>query len=126
MPTSLEDARKRIAAKMSQRKGTHGESVARLALERFGIKQVVRIETGWRIKRIGGRVVGAVGVSGAASAQQDDEIAIAGAAAALLVGTHVHAPRLGRVAPVPLPRSPPRLEERLGRHLDRIERLHRP
>lgn len=59
MPTSLEDARKRIAAKMSQRKGTHGESVARLALERFGIKQVVRIETGWRIKRIGGRVVGA-------------------------------------------------------------------
>jgi hypothetical protein len=50
----------KIRGRSSQRKGTHGESLARWALESFGVRQVCRIETGWRVKRAGKRIVGAV------------------------------------------------------------------
>lgn len=59
MPTNLEIARASILGKRSQAKGRHGESFARWALECYGVRQVVRIETGWRVKRVGGRIVGA-------------------------------------------------------------------
>jgi hypothetical protein len=50
----------KIRGKRSQRTGTHGESLARWALESYGVCQVCRIETGWRVKRQGKRIVGAV------------------------------------------------------------------
>jgi hypothetical protein len=59
MPTNLEIARASILGKRSQAKGRHGESFARWALECYGVRQVVRIEVGWRVKRVGGRIVGA-------------------------------------------------------------------
>ena len=57
---NIDQARKKIIGKRSQSKGTHGETLARLALERYGAKQICRIETGWRIKRgTGGKIIGA-------------------------------------------------------------------
>jgi glc operon protein GlcG len=44
-----------------------------------------------------GRFLGAIGVSGAASAEQDEEIAIAGAGAIQMPGTHAHASRVADV-----------------------------
>jgi len=50
-------------ARRSQRKGQHGESIARLLLCAHGVRQVVRIETGWKVKRVAGRIVGAVPIA---------------------------------------------------------------
>jgi len=55
----MDRARARVIGRRSQRKGKHGEALARWALESYGVGQVCRIETGWRIKRVGARVVGA-------------------------------------------------------------------
>lgn len=49
----------RVRNKRSQQKGTHGESIARWALQQYGVMQVVRIETGWKVKRAGIRIVSA-------------------------------------------------------------------
>ena len=59
MPTSLEQARASIIGRRSQLKGSHGETYARWALESYGVAQVCRIHTGWRIKRVGKRIVSA-------------------------------------------------------------------
>lgn len=51
----------RLSAQRSVRRGKHGEAIARHLLDLIGVRQIVHIETGWRIVRMpGGRIINAV------------------------------------------------------------------
>lgn len=50
---------RRQIAQRSVRIGRQGEDVVHLRLTLLGVLQVCKIETGWRIKRNGGKIVGA-------------------------------------------------------------------
>jgi hypothetical protein len=53
-----------LVHRRSVKRGQHGELLARHALELYGVQQICRIETGWRIKRIpGGKIIGAIPIS---------------------------------------------------------------
>lgn len=49
----------RIAGKRAQARGQFGERMAKACLQSLGLRRVQRIETGWKIRRVQGRIVGA-------------------------------------------------------------------
>lgn len=51
----------RLAAQRSVKRGKHGEAIAHRLLDIIGVRQIVHIETGWRVVRMpGGRIINAV------------------------------------------------------------------
>jgi len=55
----MPDSIARLAGQMAVRHGLHGEAIARTLLDQHGVRSLWRIETGWRIHRVNGRIVGA-------------------------------------------------------------------
>ena len=61
--TSLEAAitkiKNRRRGKAAVLAGQHGEMLARQALAQLGVHQIEKIEVGWRLQRVGGKIIGA-------------------------------------------------------------------
>lgn len=61
---NITTARQKVIGKRSQQKGVHGEQIARLVLDNYGVRQLCKIETGWRVHRGAlGKIVSATPVA---------------------------------------------------------------
>lgn len=49
----------RIRGRVNKIRGDHAEAVVAYHLHRMGFLAIVRLETGWRVKRAGGKIIGA-------------------------------------------------------------------